>query len=118
MQIKISSKHMEITPAIEGYAVKKAEKLVKFFNRIQQIDLIIDKARNGYTIEVITDVEHHKPFVATGSHDDLYAGIDLTLDRAIRQLKEHKEQLRDHKHQNSTAASVASKRTGVTGKTA
>lgn len=98
MQIKISSKHMEITPAIENYATKKVEKIRRFFDRIQQIDVIIDKERNGYTIEVITDVEHHKPFVATGSGEDLYAGIDLTVDRAARQLKDHKDQLRDHKH--------------------
>jgi len=116
MQIKISSKHMTITPPIQEYVQKKAEKLSRFFDRIQQIDVVIDKARNGYTTEVITDVEHHKPFVATGEHQDLYAGIDLTVDRAIRQLKEHKEQLRDHKHANAKASAVATNRTGVTGK--
>ena len=45
MQIKISSKHMDITPAIESYATKKVEKLSRFFDRIQQIDVVIDKAK-------------------------------------------------------------------------
>jgi putative sigma-54 modulation protein len=98
MQIKISSKHMEITPAIESYATKKVEKLRRFFDRIQQIDVVIDKARNGYTTEIITDVEHHEPFIATGENEDLYACIDLGVDRSIRQLKDHKSKLRDNKH--------------------
>jgi len=98
MQIKISSKHMDITPAIESYATKKVEKLSRFFDRIQQIDVVIDKAKKGYTTEIITDVEHHEPFVSTSDHDDLYACIDLGVDRSIRQLKDHKSKLRDHKH--------------------
>lgn len=98
MQIKISSKHMDITPAIESYATKKVEKLSRFFDRIQQIDIVIDKAKKGYTTEIITDVEHHEPFVSTSDHEDLYACIDLGVDRSIRQLKDHKSKLRDNKH--------------------
>jgi putative sigma-54 modulation protein len=113
MQIKISSKHMTLTPAIEQYARKKMEKLVKFFDRVQQIDVVIDKAKNGYTTEIITDVERHEPFVATASHDDLYACIDLGLDRAVRQLKDHKSKLRDNKHHASISeAALQSEKTG------
>ena len=64
MQINVSSKHMTITPAIESYAIKKVDKLRRFFDRIQQIDVVIDKAKNGYTTEIITNVEHHEPFIA------------------------------------------------------
>src|SRR5688572_19594093 len=110
MQIKISSKHMDITPAIESYATKKVEKLSRFFDRIQQIDVVIDKAKNGYTTEIITDVEHHEPFIATSDHADLYACIDLGLDRAIRQLKDHKSKLRDNKHHAPTSGVGAASR--------
>lgn len=112
MQIKISSKHMQITPAIESYAAKKVEKLSRFFDRIQQIDVVIDKTKNGYTIEIITDVEHHEPFIATSTHEDLYAGIDLGVDRSIRQLKDHKSKLRDNKHHAPTSGAAARGATG------
>src|SRR5882672_10077777 len=97
MQIKFSSKHMQITPAIEQYAARKLEKITKYFDRVQEVAIVIDKTKNGYSVEILTDVEHHEPFVATSSHEDLYACIDLTLDRAIRQLKDHKSRLRDNK---------------------
>ena len=98
MQTTISSKHMDITPAIADYAAKKAAKLPHFFDRIQQIDVVIDKMKKGYTVEIIADVEHHEPFIARADDTDLYACIDLGVDRAARQLKDHKSRLRDNKH--------------------
>jgi putative sigma-54 modulation protein len=109
MQIKISSKHMNITPAIEQYVERKVERLRRFFDRILMIEVVIDKSRKGYTVEIITDVEHHEPFVATCLDTDLYACVDLGLDRASRQLKDHKSRLRDNHH--TTPTSAAPKRT-------
>ena len=98
MQVKISSKHMDITPPIENYALRKVEKLRRFFDRIQQIDVVIDKSKKGYIVEIITDVEHHEPFIATCNDNDLYACIDLGVDRSIRQITDHKSRLRNRKH--------------------
>jgi putative sigma-54 modulation protein len=103
MQIQISSKHMNLTPAIEDYITKKVEKFTRFFDRVQQVEVVIDKEKTDYTIEVITDVERHDPFVATSRHEDLYACIDLVIDRAVRQLKDHKSKLRDNKHHTPTS---------------
>ena len=107
MQIKITSKHVPVTPAIEEYASKKIEKFPRYFNRIQQVEVLIDKARNGFTVEIITDVEHHEPFVASSSHEDLYACIDVGIDRSLRQLKDHKSKLRDNKHNTPLSGNKA-----------
>ncbi|MHC4989560.1 MAG: ribosome hibernation-promoting factor, HPF/YfiA family [Planctomycetota bacterium] len=102
MQIKLSSKHMSLTPAIEEYATKKLERFGRYFDRIQQVGAVIERAKNGYRIEIITDVEHHEPFIAVSTHDDLYACIDLGIDRSVRQLTDHKSKLRDNKHTTRT----------------
>ena len=107
MEIRISSKHMELTPPIEEYATKKIEKFVRFFDRIQQVEAVIDRARNGYTLEIITDVAHHEPFVATSDHQDLYTCIDRGIERSIRQLKDHKSKLRDNKNHDSMRGNEA-----------
>ncbi len=106
MQTNISSKHMDLTPAIEEYATKKLEKFPRYFDRIQQVEAVIDRTKNGYSMEIITDVEHHEPFVATSENIDLYACIDLGLDRSIRQLSDHKSRLRDNKHHTSTGGRI------------
>jgi putative sigma-54 modulation protein len=103
MQINITSRQMDLTPAIEEYARKKAQKLSRFFDRIQQIDIIIAKSKKGYDLEIITDVEKHEPFVARCDHADLYACIDLGIDRATRLITDHKSKLRDNKHHTPTS---------------
>jgi putative sigma-54 modulation protein len=102
MQITYSSKHVPLTPAIQEYASRKIEKFERYFDRIQQVEVVIDRAKNGYTIEIITDVEHHEPLIATGTHEDLYACIDMGIERSIRRLKDHKSRLRDNKHHTPT----------------
>lgn len=103
MQIKVSSKHMALTPAIDEYATRKVDKLERYFDRLLQVDVIIDRVKNEYTVEILTDVEHHDTFVATSHHEDLYACIDLAVDRAVRQLTDHKSRLRDNKHHTPTS---------------
>ena len=98
MQFKISGRHMDLTAANHDYAGRKAAKLLRYFDRIQQVDILIDRAKNGYRVEIITDVEHHEPFVATMNHADLYACIDLGIDKAVRQISEHKSRVRNNKH--------------------
>lgn len=103
MNIQISSKQMDLTPAIENYIEKKVVKFPRFYDRIQSVEIVIDKEKTDYTIEIITNVERHDPMVATANHEDLYACIDLGVDRSIRQLKDHKSKIRDNKHHTPTS---------------
>ncbi|HMN97196.1 MAG TPA: ribosome-associated translation inhibitor RaiA [Phycisphaerales bacterium] len=96
MQINLSAKHMTLTPAIEEYARKKVEKLPRYFDRIQAVEVVVSKEKSGYHVEIRTDVEHHDDFIATSLNEDLYACIDLTVDRSIRQLTDHKSRIRNH----------------------
>ena len=43
MRIEVSARHMELTDSISEYAEKRAEKLTKYYDRIQQIDVIVDE---------------------------------------------------------------------------
>jgi putative sigma-54 modulation protein len=97
MQVNIVGRHFTLTPAIEEYIHRKTEKLPRFFDRVQQIEVIVQKETNEYHVEIVTDVEHHRDIVANGRHEDLYACVDLATDRAIRQLTDWKSRLREHK---------------------
>ena len=102
MRVNVISKLFEMTPTIEEYIVGKTEKLSRFFNRIEQIDVIVEKTTHGYTSEIIADVEHHDPIVATNEDNDMHASIDGCIDRAVRQLTDLKSRLRDDKHNTPT----------------
>jgi putative sigma-54 modulation protein len=98
MEFKISGRHVDITPAIHEYAQKKTDRLHKYFDRIQSIETVVQKKDRNFEVEVICDIEHHAPLVATQKNDDVYAAIDLVTDIMERQLTDHKEKLRNRKH--------------------
>jgi len=102
MQINISTKHLEMTPTIEEYISKKAEKLTRYYDRIEQIDVLLEKTTHGFTSEIITCVEHHDSIVSSNEDLDLHASIDGCIDRNVRQLTDLKTKLRDQKHNTPT----------------
>lgn len=99
MQITVSGKHLDITDPIRAYAQQKVEKLSRFFDQIQRVEVVADKTQpNEYGIEIIVHVGHHEPFIATSRGEDLYATIDLAQGKLERQLTDHKEKVKNHKH--------------------
>lgn len=100
MEITVSGRQqLEITPAIRQYATDKVGKLPRYFDRIQKIDVVASRRDNiNHEVEVIVSAEHVAPFVARHAGEDLYACIDNVINKLERQLTDHKNQLRDHKH--------------------
>jgi len=99
MEITVSGKHLDITDPIREYAEQKVQKLSKYYDQIQNVEVIADKAQsNEYEVEIIVHVGHHDPFIATRRGDDLYATIDQAQDKLERQLSEHKQKVKNHKH--------------------
>ena len=101
MQIKVSGKHLEVTEPIREHALERAGRLSRFYDRIQEINIIIDKADNHQheEVEVIVDVEKSDAFITKKSGPDLYILIDEVFGKVERQLRDHKEKLRNRKHQ-------------------
>ena len=99
MQITLSGRHMDITPAIREYMETKAAKLPRYYDRIQSITGTIDQRDHRiFQVEMHAEVDHADPFVATDESDDLYKSIDAVVNKLERQLTDHKEKLRNRKH--------------------
>ncbi len=99
MLITISGKHIEITEAIRRHAEEKASKLPKYYNSINQVEVIIDGNQGGSTsVEIIARAEHSKVFVGTETGEDAYRCIDMAVHKLERQLRRAKSKERDNKH--------------------
>lgn len=99
MNIKVSGRHLEVTEPIRDYAQSKVGKLPRYFDRVQEIEVIIDKGEGrNEVVEVIVNAEHTDRFVAKVTGADLYACIDDAVNKLERQLTDHKERLRNRKH--------------------
>ncbi len=99
MDITISGRHLEITPAIRQYAEEKAAKLPKYYDLIQTIDVILDgHEAKQKRAEVVVVAEHKNRFVAHHEGEDLYGCIDQALHKVQLQITSHKERYRNRKH--------------------
>jgi putative sigma-54 modulation protein len=95
----ISGKHVEITESIRKHAEEKASKLPKYYNSINQVEVVIDGNQGGGTsVEVIARAEHSKVFVGTETGEDAYRCIDMAVHKLERQLRRAKGKERDNKH--------------------
>ena len=98
MEFKISGRHMDITDTMREYAQRKTERLHRYYDRIQEIEAVIEKSDRLFEVEVIVDVEHAQPIMAKETSEDPYAAIDAVADKLERRLTDHKEKLRNRKH--------------------
>ena len=98
MIVTISGRHMDVTPALKQYSEQKAGKLSKYFDRIQEIEVILDASKDSTRVEMIVNAEHKHMFIAHHDHDDAYAGIDGCVDKLERQLSDLKDKYRNRKH--------------------
>ena len=98
MIVTVSSRHMEVTEPLKAYAENKANKLSKYYDRIQEIEVIFDNRKDGTRVEMIVNAEHKNTFVAHHDDGDAYACIDGCSHKLERQLSEHKKKVRNRKH--------------------
>ena len=99
MLFTITGRHIEITEAIKAHAEEKTSKLPKYYDSINQIEVIIDGSEGGKTsVEIIARAEHSQVFVVTEVGEDAYSCIDIAVHKLERQLRRKKTKQRDNKH--------------------
>ena len=98
MLITVSSRHMELSPALKSYAEQKATKLEKYYDLIQEIEVVLDAGKDKTSVEMIVSAEHKNMFIAHHNEGDAYACIDGCAHKLERQLTEHKKKYRNRKH--------------------
>jgi putative sigma-54 modulation protein len=102
----ITGKHTDVPASVKSYAEEKTEKLPKFYDVINRIEVIIDgkegsKEAGNIAVEIILRAERKKIFVVKEKGSDVYACIDLATHKLEQQLKKAKTKERDekkHKH--------------------
>jgi putative sigma-54 modulation protein len=95
----IRSKHTEVPAAVKSYAEEKTSKLPRYYDGVNQVDVIID-ANHGVnkSVEIIARGEHSNVFVVTETGEDLFKCIDMAVHKLEGQLKKKKTKERDDKH--------------------
>ena len=102
MNMKITGHHVELTPAIREYASNKLERVIRHFDHVTSVHVILSVDKLVQKAEVTLHVKG-KDIYADATDANLYAAIDLATDKLDRQVVKHKERVSDHSHDKRAA---------------
>ena len=96
MQINITARHLALTPAISDYVRKKVEKCERYFDHLVSAQVILYVEKYRQVAEVVIHASK-TTFRSKEESIDLYAAIDLAVDKIEKQLKKYKEKGKIHR---------------------
>jgi putative sigma-54 modulation protein len=99
MKINIVSKHLQVTDSMRSYVEKKMPRIKKYFDNDDVFDVTVTFSvqKNVQTAEVLVKV---KGMFLKGieSSEDMYASMDLAMDKIEKQIVRYKNKFKDRKH--------------------
>ena len=98
--VSFTFRHIEPTQALKQYAEEKIHKLGKYFSHALDAHIILavdTKERQWAEIELHT---HGAMIHGKEQHQDLYAAIDLVIDKIERQVRKQKDKSKVSRRRN------------------
>ena len=99
MNLNITGHHVEVTPAIRDYVTGKLDRVIRHFDNVTSVGVILSVETLKQKAEVTLHVRGKDIFVES-EDADLYAAIDAMTDKLDRQVQKYKQKLTDHNHES------------------
>ncbi len=98
MNLTITGHHVEVTPAIREFVTNKLDKVVRHFDGVTSVAVILSVEKLRQKAEVTVHVRGKDIFVEA-EDQDMYAAIDALIDKLDRQVIKYKQKTQDHGHE-------------------
>jgi putative sigma-54 modulation protein len=105
MNIRVTARHFDMEPDLKAYVEDKVSRLARYFDRVEEAHVVLEA--EGH--RKIADVTVHAARVTVSSEqaaDDLRSAFDRAVDKVERQIRRHKERVRNRKGRDSTAVAA------------
>jgi putative sigma-54 modulation protein len=97
MNLNLTGRHLEITPAIREYVGSKLEKVKRHFDSVIDVNVILSVDKLVQKAEATVHISG-KSIHAETEDSNLYAAIDALFDALDRQVLKHKEKFEARRH--------------------
>lgn len=110
MDVTITGRQMDMTPALKEYVESRAKKIEKYTSKAAQAIFTLKVEKYRHTAEVLVKLNG---FIlqAEEETDAMYASVDKAMSKIERQLKKYKEKLCNHRIRNGESAEEAAPET-------
>ncbi len=101
MNKSITGRHFELTEPIKAYAEAAIDGLEKYHLDIISASTVISASekngKKGFVTEFIINLKDKNTIVITQVDKDVYAAMDLAIERVKKSLRRHADKIKDHK---------------------
>jgi putative sigma-54 modulation protein len=97
MNVQVSGHHVEVTQAIHDYVLSKLERVQRHFDQVIEINVILSVQKLRQKAEISVHLPG-KDIHVESDDEDMYAAIDLMMDKLDRQIIKHKQKAYSHPH--------------------
>jgi len=101
MNISLVGRHIELSDAIKDHLMHSIDTLSKYHLDLISVNAVAsaNERKKGVTIEFTINVAGKNTIVISQRDDDLYAAIDIAIDRAQKALRRLHDRISDHKNE-------------------
>ncbi len=97
MHITVTFRHMESSEPLKRYAEEKTKRIEKYLEEPIEVHWVLSVEKIRHMAEA-TVVAKNISINAREETQDMYSAIDLAIDKLEKQVKKHKEKVKNHKH--------------------
>ncbi|HDP25942.1 MAG TPA: ribosome-associated translation inhibitor RaiA [Deltaproteobacteria bacterium] len=101
MQIDITFKNLDSSDALKEYAAKRLSKIDKYIDRTAEAHVVFSVEKRRHKADVTVNADG-TVINAVEITEDLYAAIDMVMDKLERQIKKYKQKLQGKKGQSKS----------------
>ncbi|MFQ5780810.1 MAG: ribosome hibernation-promoting factor, HPF/YfiA family [Nitrospiria bacterium] len=103
MEVLITGRQLEVTPALRQYVENRAKKIEKYTPKASQITFTLKIEKYRHLAEVLVKVNG---FILQSEQetDAMYASVDKAMAKIERQFRKYKEKLCNHRVQHGIVA--------------
>ncbi len=100
MDVMITGKQLEVTPALKQYVESRVKKIEKYSRDVSQAIFTLKVEKYRHMAEVLVKVNG---FILQSEQEtnEMYASVDKAMSKIERQLKKHQEKLHSHRVQHN-----------------
>jgi len=98
MNLNLSGRHLDITPAIRSYVLEKLGRVTRHFDHVIDLTVILSVDKLQQKVEASAHLAG-RDVHCEAIDADMYAAIDALADKLDRQIVKHKEKLTVRRHE-------------------
>ncbi len=97
MNLNLTGRHLEITPAIRAHVLDKLDKIKRHFDHVIDVNVVLAVEKLQQKAEANVHLSGKTIFVECDDAN-LYVAIDKLIEKLDRQIIKHKEQFAARRH--------------------